>query len=151
MSYSTLGSALIAPMRATSSATKATSTLTLNKAALTRLPASTFKPKMTLVVGEQAPSTPPTAPKPPAAMPVAPPSDEGWSDWGTPMAPPVAEPSEEPPPFVEPSQIEPLAPPRELPWTWIALGLTATAFLGYAVFKRPMKPNRRRGRRWKAA
>jgi len=144
MSYSTLGSSLIAPMRATSSAVKATSTLSISPKI-----AATFKPKTTMVVGANV-LKPAVTLTPAPAVPEAPattnPPPDAWADWtsagdqGTPVVPDeytVA-------PMEEPSLVEPLVPAKPLPWAWIALGLTATAFLGYAVFKRPMKPNRRR-------
>lgn len=179
MSYSRLGSALIGPQRATSSAKKPV--LRVNPKLKLSLSPSAIKSKSVLVVGPSIPSapkapvvtakppppvlflpapkppvmsTPPPAAPPPADSTPKPPADV-WSDWetGSPEMPAAAEQSvyEPPPPEVqEPSQAEPLVPAKPLPWAWIALGLTATALLGYAVFKRkPVSPNRRRRRRYR--
>lgn len=174
MSYSRLGSALIGPQRATSSAKKPV--LRVNPKLKLSLSPSAIKPKSVLVVGPSISSAPKApvvtakppppvlflpAPKPPVMStppPAAPPPVDStspadvWSDWetGSPEVPAAAEqPAYEPPSEVqEPSQAEPLVPAKPLPWAWIALGLTATALLGYAVFKRkPVSPNRRRRRR----
>lgn len=153
MSYSFLGSALLRPQRSFSSAKKATVGVTLSKSAINT---SLLKPKTTLVVGSnlKPPPPPPLVPPPPIiggdkppANDKPPPADDAWADWGAPVdtAQAPSETSDAQQDFSEPSTVEPLVPEsKPFPWAWVALGLTATAFLGYAVFKRPMKPNRRK-------
>lgn len=107
------------------------------------------RPKLTFVIGSGAKTPPPSNDKPPPVEDKPPPAEDAWDDWSSDGS--ADKPPPETPAFddsqdeaAEPSALEPLVPqPKKNPWPWIALGLTATALLGYALYK-PVKPNRRR-------
>lgn len=159
----TLATSAIKPMTATYAQPKTTLVVGANAFK----PAQTLKPATT-VAGPVSkpparflpPPKPPAAPPPPASSPGVYTSPEeaaeaggAWADWGgdsgggSPVVTETYAPEHSYAPdqsvVQEPSQAESLAPKKPLPWAWIALGLTATALLGYAVYKRkPVSPNR---------